>query len=200
VTAEQAAIPAGAVRDAEATRRRILEAATTEFSAAGLAGGRVGRIAELARANQRMIYAYYGSKDGLFNAVLEHHVLIAQDAVDLDATDLPGYAQQVFDVYRAHPDLVRLALWQTLERPDLMQSLVPVARAMTDKVTAIARAQEAGQVSTALPADRLLDHILALALGNPAGHPSSWTEAERHHLGLSVARLAAPDPARLANG
>jgi AcrR family transcriptional regulator len=188
----------GAVRDAAATRRRILEAATAEFAAAGLAGGRIGRIAERARANQRMIYAYYGNKDGLFNAVLEHHILIAQDSVAFDATDLPGYAQQVFDVYRTQPNLVRLALWQALERPDLMQSLAPVARTMKDKVAAIARAQSAGQVSTMLPADRLLDHILTLAHGNLAlaGRANSWTDAQRHDLGISVILLTTPDRVR----
>jgi AcrR family transcriptional regulator len=199
---DRTATVTGAIRDAAATRRRILEAATVEFAAAGLAGGRIGRIAERARANQRMIYAYYGNKDGLFNAVLEHHVLIAQDAVTFDATDLPGYAQQVFDVYRTHPHLVRLALWQALERPDLMQSLEPVIRTMTDKVTAIARAQSAGQVGTALPADRLLDHILTLAHGNLAlaGGANSWTDEQRHDLGLSVALLTAPDRARPGKG
>src|SRR5215469_6771352 len=47
--ADQAAIP-GAVRDSAATRRRILEAATAEFAGAGLAGGRIARIAQRARA------------------------------------------------------------------------------------------------------------------------------------------------------
>jgi AcrR family transcriptional regulator len=185
----------GTVRDAAATRQRILEAATAEFSAAGLAGGRVGRIAERARANQRMIYAYFGSKDGLFDAVLEHHVLIAQDSVTFDATDLPGYAQQVFDVYRSQTNLVRLSLWQALERPDLIPSLRPVVRTMADKVAAIAQAQEDGLVSTALPADTLLDHVLTLAHGNLAlaGSSNTWTDEQRRDLGVSVALLTKPN-------
>jgi AcrR family transcriptional regulator len=184
----------GTVRDAAATRQRILEAATAEFSTAGLAGARVGRIADRAQANQRMIYAYFGSKDGLFDAVLEHHVLLAQDSVTFDATDLPGYAQQVFDVYRTQANLVRLSLWQALERPDLMPSLTPVARTMADKVAAVARAQEAGLVSTALPADTLLDHILTLAHGNLAlaGSENIWTDDQRRDLGVSVALLTTP--------
>jgi AcrR family transcriptional regulator len=82
-------------RDAAATRRRILEAATPEFSAFGLAGGRTARIAEAADANQRMIYAYFGSKDRLFDAVLVHNILIVQEAVAFDVGDLPGDAQHV---------------------------------------------------------------------------------------------------------
>lgn len=182
------------MRDAAATRQRILDAATIEFAAAGLAGARVSRIAERARANQRLIYVYFGSKDDLFCAVLEQNVLLAQDAVDFDATDLPGYAQQVFDVYRANSHFLRLALWQALERPELLHSLTPVLRTTVDKVAAIARAQAAGQVSAALPADRLFDHIQALAIGSltQIGQSSSWTEVQRRDLATSVALLTDP--------
>ena len=54
-------------RDADATRARILDAAVAEFSARGLAGARIDRIAEAAAANKRMIYVHFGSKDGLFD-------------------------------------------------------------------------------------------------------------------------------------
>ncbi|WP_326567764.1 TetR family transcriptional regulator [Amycolatopsis rhabdoformis] len=182
---------AEAPRDAAATRRRILDAATEEFSAAGFGGGRVGRIAERAQANQRMIYAYFGSKDGLFEAVLTEKVLQAQAAVTFDALDLPGYACQVFDFYRANPRMVRLNLWQALERPDLLGSLEPVARAMADKVAGIAEAQASGAVSAALPAEVLLDLILALTYGNiaQAGDAGAWPDSRRAALAVAVERL-----------
>ncbi|QRP45677.1 TetR family transcriptional regulator [Amycolatopsis sp. FDAARGOS 1241] len=183
--------PAG---DAAATGRRILDAAPAEFSEAGLAGGRVGRIAARARANQRMIYAYFGSKDGLFEAVLTEKVLQAQNAVVFDAEDLSGYACQIFDFYRAHPHLVRLNLWQALERPDLLKSLAPVERAMADKVAGIAAAQAAGKVSTALPAERVLDLVLSLTYGNvaQAGNAAAWTDDQRAALATAVTRLTSP--------
>jgi AcrR family transcriptional regulator len=59
------------VRDAEATQRRILEAAKKEFAKKGLGGARVDVIAERARANKRMIYHYFESKENLFQHVLE---------------------------------------------------------------------------------------------------------------------------------
>ncbi|WIX80341.1 TetR family transcriptional regulator [Amycolatopsis carbonis] len=178
-------------RDAAATRRRILDAAVEEFSDAGLAGGRVGRIAERARANQRMIYAYFGSKDGLFEAVLTEKVLQAQAAVMFDAEDLPGYACQVFDFYRANPRMARLNLWQALERPDLLPSLAPVERAMADKVAGIAAAQASGAVSSALPAAVLLDLVLALTYGNiaQAGNAALWPDSQRTALATAVSRL-----------
>jgi AcrR family transcriptional regulator len=59
------------VRDAEATKRRILDASRLEFARHGLGGARIERIAEAARTNKRMLYYYFGSKEGLFLAALE---------------------------------------------------------------------------------------------------------------------------------
>ena len=55
-----------ATRDAEATKARIFEAATAEFAAHGIAGARVDRIAQNAKANKQLIYAYFGDKQKLF--------------------------------------------------------------------------------------------------------------------------------------
>lgn len=74
-----------APRDSAATRARILGAAIDEFSAYGLAGGRIDRIAEAARANKRSIYVYYGQKEGLFNAGL--HRVIGDALARLDVAD-----------------------------------------------------------------------------------------------------------------
>ena len=59
------------MRSADATRMRILQAAEKIFSAKGLYGARVDEIAEQADVNKRMIYAYFGSKELLYIAVLE---------------------------------------------------------------------------------------------------------------------------------
>jgi AcrR family transcriptional regulator len=60
-----------AVRNPEATARRILEAATAEFAARGYAGARIERIVEAAGCNMRMVYHYFGSKEELYVAVLD---------------------------------------------------------------------------------------------------------------------------------
>jgi TetR/AcrR family transcriptional regulator len=54
------------------TAASILDAALKEFAARGFSGGRVDRIAQRAGVNKGMIYHHYGSKEGLFLAVLEH--------------------------------------------------------------------------------------------------------------------------------
>jgi AcrR family transcriptional regulator len=63
--------PAPRQRDPEVTKARILEAAKKEFAKLGLAGARVEAISTRAKANKRMIYHYFGSKEQLFQAVLE---------------------------------------------------------------------------------------------------------------------------------
>ncbi len=105
-------------RNADRTRRRILAAATEEFAARGIAGARVNRIAELAGCNKAMLYAYFGSKDGLFDAVYTASVDIYLAEVGFDTADLPGYAGRVFDYFEEHPEHQRLNIWYRLERAE----------------------------------------------------------------------------------
>jgi AcrR family transcriptional regulator len=58
-------------RDPERTSASILAAAVTEFTEKGYAGARIDSIAEKSGANKRMIYHYFGDKDGLFDALIE---------------------------------------------------------------------------------------------------------------------------------
>jgi len=58
-------------RDAVRTRSALLKAALKEFSSHGFSGARIDRIANAADCNIRMLYHYFGSKEGLYIAVLE---------------------------------------------------------------------------------------------------------------------------------
>ena len=74
------------------------------FSAYGLAGARIDRIATAAAANKRSIYVYFGSKEKLFDAAL-HHVLTRMiEDVPLTEDDLPGYAGRLFDYHLVRPE------------------------------------------------------------------------------------------------
>lgn len=101
---------------ADNTRARILDAATAEFAAHGIAGARVDRIAERSGMSKPMIYTYFGGKSTLFDAVFRAHVLGNGDRVPFDAADLPGYAARLYDDYLADPALVRLLMWKRLEQ------------------------------------------------------------------------------------
>jgi AcrR family transcriptional regulator len=104
-------------RDSAATRARILDAAIDEFTAYGLAGARIDRIAEAAGANKRSIYVYYENKELLFNAALNRVLSDLTAAVPLTEDDLPGFAGRMFDYTLAHPQAIRMSQWRKLERP-----------------------------------------------------------------------------------
>ncbi|HET6742670.1 MAG TPA: TetR family transcriptional regulator [Kribbella sp.] len=103
---------------AETTRQRILDAATQEFARHGIAGARVDRIADGSGMSTPMIYTYFGSKEQLFDAVFDAHVVANSDRVPFTADDLPGYSARLYDDYLADPALLRLVMWKRLERAD----------------------------------------------------------------------------------
>jgi len=77
------------VRDAERTHEALLAAAEVEFATKGLAGARVDVISDQAKANKRMLYYYFGSKEDLYLAVLERvYGAMRQAERELNLTDL----------------------------------------------------------------------------------------------------------------
>ena len=114
---------ARAPRDAEASRARILAAATAEFARHGLSGARVDRIAARAKANKRMLYYYYGGKESLFLAVLEaayERIRGDERALDLSAKPpVEGMRELVtftWNHFVAHPEFISLLNTENLHR------------------------------------------------------------------------------------
>jgi len=132
-------------RDAKATRRRLIDAARTEFAEHGIAGARVDRIAADAQANKAQIYHYFGSKDRLFDAVWEDLVEQVVEAAPLDVDDLPGFAARLSRTYAQRPELIRLITWQRLERGDDPPHEFAV-KSIQNNVDAIAKAQADGRI------------------------------------------------------
>jgi AcrR family transcriptional regulator len=152
------------VRDPEATKARIFEAAVAEFARYGIAGARIDRIATEAKANKQLIYAYFGNKAELFACVLEKRMLDLAIALPVDGDDIEGWMDRVMDYHAAHPELLRLFFWEgieygTAELPDETERQEHYAR----KAAAIADAQARGVISDEIPANDLLFMLLALA-------------------------------------
>jgi AcrR family transcriptional regulator len=110
-------------RDPERTRARILDAATREFARYGLGGARVDRIAERAGANKRMLYYYFGDKDGLFLAALEGryaHIRNAERSLDLEKagprTALRRLVEFTWNYYLEHPEFLTLLNSENLHK------------------------------------------------------------------------------------
>ncbi len=101
--------------DPARTRQDILAAARQEFAERGLSGARVDAIAARMQTTKRMIYYYFGSKQGLYLAVLEQayaDIRAVEQELDLDSltpTDaIRRMAEFTFDYQEAHPDFIRL--------------------------------------------------------------------------------------------
>jgi AcrR family transcriptional regulator len=113
----------GNARDPERTRAVILAAATDEITEKGLGGARVDEIAERAGVNKRMIYHYFGDKDGLYLAVLEaSYELIRSEEIKLDlgkrhpVEGMRELVQFTWNYYRDHPEFLSLLATENLHR------------------------------------------------------------------------------------
>jgi AcrR family transcriptional regulator len=116
-------VPTPEVRtqDPEGVKRDILAVATTEFAANGFSGARVDVIAARTATSKRMIYYYFGSKKGLYLAVLEaayRGIRDIESGLHLDTLEpelamkaLVGYT---FDYQNSHVEFVRLVMIENI--------------------------------------------------------------------------------------
>ncbi|GAA4625519.1 TetR family transcriptional regulator [Actinoallomurus vinaceus] len=100
---------------AASTKEALLKAARAEFAAYGIAGARVDRIAERAGVNKERIYGHFGNKEKLFDAVMGTVLDEVVEMVAQDVDDVGDYVARMYDYHRAHPDLLRLLLWEALQ-------------------------------------------------------------------------------------
>lgn len=112
-TAHRAPSPEERLRDAERSRRLLLEAALDEFAAKGYAGARTIEIAARAGVNRQLISYYFGGKEGLYRELqglwLDHESNLTEQ--DLPLAD--AVVQHLHDAL-ADPRLLRLGLWRGL--------------------------------------------------------------------------------------
>tara|TARA_R100000365_G_C2743788_1_gene72545 strand:+ start:1671 stop:2264 length:594 start_codon:yes stop_codon:yes gene_type:complete len=102
------------MRDAEATRRRILDAARAEFSRYGPAGARINRIASISAANKERIYANFGSKEGLFDAVMVDTLAVHGKMKGVKYGSPEEIIDRLHGTHERAPELLRLMLWEAL--------------------------------------------------------------------------------------
>ena len=108
---------------AQATRDSILKAAIKVFAKSGFAGGRVEQISKAAKSYDRMIYYYFGSKEGLFIAALEEiyrRFNEAEAKVNLNMGDpimaLKAVILFIWTYYQKHPEFITLLNSENLHR------------------------------------------------------------------------------------
>jgi len=133
-------------------RDRVITAASSEFAQYGIAGARVDRIAKAARTSKERVYAYFRSKEEIYDAVVSQELATALNAIELDPHDLPAYAGQLFDYASTYAERRRLVAWGRLELPPEALD----ADVITSKIELIRKAQRAGDLDPAWnPADVL---------------------------------------------
>ena len=127
VDADEATLPAARevsrTNDPARTMAEILAVATQEFAAKGLDGARIDEIAAATRTSKRMIYYYFGSKDGLYLAVLEEaYRRMRSIEADLHLDDLePVEALRTlvaftYDHHRDNEAFIRLVMSEYIQR------------------------------------------------------------------------------------
>lgn len=185
-----------AVNKETSSRTRILDGAAEEFAAAGFAGARIDRIARRTRLNVRMIYYHFGSKKGVYRAVLEN--IYEQMSAILEALppSAPNRALEAFGAYvdllTRHPRfadvLVRelldgakhlKALWK--ERPELFKQIHVHARAIYEQGAASGELRPLDPTLTVMTVTSIICFLTAARHSHAlflepkrAGDPDAW--------------------------
>ncbi len=137
-------------------RRRILDAATAEFAASGYGGARVERICAAAGTVDRMLYYYFGNKEGMFRAVLEsvyERLGEAEQQLDLEHVDpVKGMRELVaftWRYYLEHPEFIRLLNSENLHKGEHLRQSQRVGSLSSPLLAILGRLLKRGAASGA---------------------------------------------------
>jgi len=188
--AKKRAAPPSRTNDPERTMADILAVATREFAEKGLAGARIDDIADAMRTSKRMIYYYFGSKEGLYVAVLEgaYGRMRAIEA-DLHLDDLapePALRRLVgftVDYQLANPDFIRLVMNENMYRGEYLKQSALIQQLNVPAIDGLRRVYERGVATGAFRAgiDPVDLHMSISAL-------SVFNVANRHTFALIFRR------------
>lgn len=206
-------------QDPDAVKADILAVAREEFAAHGLTGARIQDIAEKTRTSKRMIFYYFGGKEGLYQAALEQtyaEVMKQETALNLEGVE-PGLALArlvafMFDHHRKSPEFIRMVMIENIHMGAHLKRSEAIRGTSTpamEQLTAICRKGEAdGTFLAGLDPLQLHWQISALSFFNLSNRPTFghvfserlFTEAGqtglRRFVILSVLRAALRDSAR----
>jgi AcrR family transcriptional regulator len=140
--------------DPERTMADILAVAMREFADKGLAGARIDAIAAATRTSKRMIYYYFGSKEGLYVAVLEQAYRgIRSIEADLHLSDLAPEAAlralvaRTVDYQRDNPDFIRLVMNENIHRGEYLAQSKTIQQLNVPAIDSLRALYERGVVA-----------------------------------------------------
>jgi AcrR family transcriptional regulator len=169
--------------DPARTMSDIIAVATREFAEKGLSGARIDEIAALTQTSKRMIYYYYGSKEGLYLAVLEDayaRTRSAESGLHLDDVEpveaLKKLVSFSIDYKLAHPDFVRLVMTENIHSAEYLKQSKTAVHMNTPAIDLLKRIYDRGVASgdfrSGIEAFDLHMAISALSLYNVSNRPS----------------------------
>jgi AcrR family transcriptional regulator len=178
------------INDPQGTRRNIVDVATREFAQKGYSGARVDAIANRTRTSKRMIYYYFGGKEGLYLAVLEEaYSGIRRAEATLDLEKLPPEAALgtivgfTFDYYNKHPEFVRLVMNENIMNGAHMARSKAIGKLNVTVIDAmrrlVARGQKQGIFRRDIDPIELHMSISALGIFNVANRATFSTIFKR---------------------
>ena len=139
------------VNDPEGTMAGILAVASQEFSEKGLSGARIDEIAAVTKTSKRMIYYYFGSKEGLYIRVLEEsYRKVRKIESDLHLEDLPpedalrrlvGFT---FDHHHGNEPYIRLVMSENMQRGQYLAQSKIIQNLNVPAIDAIRKLYERG--------------------------------------------------------
>jgi len=149
-SAEVADIRSGQLRAAR-TQEDILEIATDEFATNGYAGARVDLIAARTRTTKRMIYYYFGSKEGLYLAVLERvyaQIRRVERGIQIEELSpdeaLRKIAEATYDHHTTHEAFIQLVSIENVHRAQHIRQSETIMRENVTAITLLEQVIERG--------------------------------------------------------
>lgn len=164
-------------RNADASRRRILDAAEREFALKGFDGARLREVAMAAEVHHALLHHYYRDKAGLFGAVLDRALggVTMKAEATLRAADaieelFPRYVELVADFFAENRNLVLILHLSTLDDRSPAFTMVQdaVHRLVLPLLEATRARLEAGQREGVVRPDIDVRHLVAAAMGAAA--------------------------------
>ncbi|MFZ1727275.1 MAG: TetR/AcrR family transcriptional regulator [Albidovulum sp.] len=204
-------------RDPDRTRRAILDAARAEFCQHGFNGARVERISRRSKSNMRMIYHYFGNKEGVYLSVLESaYSDIRSQELQLDlahSAPLEGMRRLIlfsFDFFATRSDFIALINTENILKgrflkrlPSIQAMSVPLIDAIRDL---LGRGEKEGVFRTGIDPLQFYVSIVAQSqlhisnrytlsvLFNQDLTDQDWLKTRREHTTeMLLAYLAKPD-------
>lgn len=187
VTPERtSAPPAGKAtwkQDPAGVQANILAVALQEFSRNGLSGARIDEIAARTKTSKRMIYYYFGDKEGLYHRVLEtayQKVREGEEALRLDHLDPREAMRQLvgftFDHHRRNPDFIRLVMIENIHHGKFLRQSEAIGRLNQPAISHIEavyrRGVESGAFKPGLSPVAIHWHISAVSFFNVSNRAS----------------------------